>query len=307
MNRVLGEIVGDLPGPLSILVGGIHGNEAAGIKAIFQVFRALRERKIPVAGTLLGIAGNLQAIGKNIRFVDYDLNRCWWESNIKRVYGKGHTYAEDIELYALHELLVQRAAEHSGPKVLMDLHTTSAARGNFIVISEAEASHPIIRSLKQPVVIDLDQYLKGTLLRYFKDHGYLSFAFEGGMIGTQEAIDLHVAGIWEFLQASGNINPSTGNADFFQSHILQQYSNDLPAYLRVLYHHWIEPMHQFEMMPGFENFQPVSKGEVVAHDRYGPVTAPIGGLIFMPLYQTSGNDGFFIVEEVSQSELPQIP
>ena len=43
--------------------------------------------------------------------------------------------------------------------------------------------------------------------------------------------------------------------------------------------------------------QRVREGEIIAQDRHGEIIAPMDGLIFMPLYQRSGNDGFFIVEE----------
>jgi succinylglutamate desuccinylase len=52
------------------------------------------------------------------------------------------------------------------------------------------------------------------------------------------------------------------------------------------------------MKPGFDSFQFIEKGELLAEDKSGAITAPIDGRIFMPLYQIAGDDGFFIVEEV---------
>lgn len=57
------------------------------------------------------------------------------------------------------------------------------------------------------------------------------------------------------------------------------------------------------MNPGYENFQPLKKGEIIAHDRNGAIVVPMDGLMFLPLYQHSGDDGFFIVEEISVMEL----
>jgi len=299
MNRVLGLIEGS-EGPLTILIGGIHGNESAGIKAIQQIFSTIRAQQIPLKGTLVGLAGNLQAIAKNKRYIDYDLNRCWDPKFIQNIHQQHHNQAEDIELYNLHETIMSYR-DYPGTKIIMDLHTTSSAKGNFIVIPQSEATHPLVRSLKQPVVVDLDEYLKGTLLKYFRDLGFLSFAFEGGLIGSTDAINLHVAGIWEILVGSGSVEASDVESSF--TYILDQYSSALPHYLKVLYHHWIEPDDQFVMVPGFENFQPVKQGEHLADDKEGPIQAPVSGLIFLPLYQSSGNDGFFIVEEISTMEL----
>ena len=302
MKRVLGVIETGGDGPLNILVGGLHGNEVAGVKAINQVFQDIRNHRIPVHGTLLGLAGNLQAIAANKRFIDYDLNRCWTDEFVDRVYHKQHTLAEDIELKSLHDIILDYTNKPFDQRILIDLHTTSSEKGNFIVVPEDEATNPIVRSLKQPVVVDLDQHLMGTLLKYLRKYDYLAMAFEGGLIGSSKAIDLHVAGIWEILKASGAIDPDT-NTDFLLSgKKLREYSDKLPGYVRVKYHHQIKTKDQFVMAPGFENFQPVKQGQVVASDIEGPITAPVDGLMFLPLYQDAGDDGFFIVEEISLLE-----
>ena len=128
MKRVLGVVEGKEGGPLIILLGGLHGNEVAGIKAINEVFHNIHKYRIPINGTLVGLAGNLQAIAKNKRFLDYDLNRCWTESFIKEVNHKQHTLAEDIELKTLHQLILKYSGNKFTTKMLVDLHTTSAEK-----------------------------------------------------------------------------------------------------------------------------------------------------------------------------------
>ena len=305
MKRVLGVIEGDHNGPLNILLGGLHGNEVAGVKAINQVFQDIRNHRIPINGTLVGLAGNLQAIAANKRFIDYDLNRCWTNQFASAVYAKQHTLAEDIEFKSLHEIILKYNRLDADQKILIDLHTTSSEKGNFIVVPANEASNPVVKSLRQPVVVDLDQHLKGTLLKYLQQFGFLAMAFEGGLIGSSKAIDLHEAGIWEILKASGAVDPST-NTDFLKSQTtLEEYSQRMPAYVRVKYHHQISIDDDFRMAPGYENFQPVVQGQPVAEDKNGVIEAPLDGLMFLPLYQTVGDDGFFIVEEITE-ESPSI-
>jgi succinylglutamate desuccinylase len=303
MKRVLGVIEGKQEGPLNILIGGLHGNEVAGIKAINEVLHAIRIHRIPVNGTLVGLAGNLQAIARNQRFIDYDLNRCWTEEFVEQVYHKDHALAEDIELKTLHQTIIEYKDHDYPAKIVIDLHTTSSEKGNFIVVPKDEATNPVVQRLRQPVVIDLDQHLSGTLLRYLQNHGFLAMAFEGGLIGSSQAIDLHVAGIWEILKTSGAIAPDVDSSFIHSVKKLDQYSDRLPDFVSVKYHHKITESDGFSMNPGFENFQPVVKGEVVASDINGPIKAPVSGLMFLPLYQTWGDDGFFIVEEVSRMEL----
>ena len=303
MKRVLGVVEGKRGGPLNILLGGLHGNEVAGIKAINEVFHTIRKYKIPINGTLIGLAGNLQAIAKNKRFLDYDLNRCWTDEFVSDVYHKQHTLAEDIELKTLHQTILKYQNLKFSSSILIDLHTTSSEKGNFIVVPRSEAANPMIQSLQQPVVVDLDQHLSGTLLVYLQKYGFLALAFEGGLIGSAEAINLHVAGIWEILKASKGIDPTSSNDFLSSSKKLQEYSKSLPDFVKVKYHHQISAPDQFVMDPGFENFQPVTRGQTVANDINGPIKAPVSGLMFLPLYQSAGDDGFFIVEEISILEV----
>ena len=59
------------------------------------------------------------------------------------------------------------------------------------------------------------------------------------------------------------------------------------------------PCDEFVMEPGYVSFQPVKRGQLLAHDRSGPVRAGESGRILLPLYQSQGADGFFLVREIS--------
>ena len=52
------------------------------------------------------------------------------------------------------------------------------------------------------------------------------------------------------------------------------------------------------MEPGFVNFQAIEKGELLAYQNGQPVKSEWDAFIFMPLYQSQGNDGFFVIQEV---------
>ena len=47
------------------------------------------------------------------------------------------------------------------------------------------------------------------------------------------------------------------------------------------------------MQPGYTNFQLIKKGELLAKSNGEQVFAKYSSRIFMPLYQSQGNDGFF--------------
>ncbi len=300
MERIIGEICGDESGPLIILLGSLHGNETAGIKAIEQVFRRIETEKIHIKGRIVGIRGNIQAYRVRKRFIDYDLNRAWTEEQINRLKdnGKSLYFTEDREMLDLIHFFETMFNHNQEEKICVDLHTTSSENGNFIVVPEYNSDHPVIRALKLPLILDLEKHIKGTLLSYLGQKNILSFAFEGGMIGSEIAVKLHVAGIWEILITAGSIHVQQLNGLMQIGALLQTFAAELPYKLRVKYHYWITQEDEFRMKPGFINFQKVKQGDIIAEDRNGAIVAPMDGLIFMPLYQRSGNDGFFIVEAI---------
>lgn len=285
-----------------ILIGGLHGNELSGIKAIQNVFDFLEETDRPIHGKVIGIAGNLQAIEAKKRFLSYDLNRCWTTEHITETLAKAEAECadEDIELRALYallcELLDEQKYEHT---YIVDLHATSADNGNFIVHAGMPTGNSILKELKLPIVMNLDNYIQGTLLRYFKRPNVTSFAFEGGQIGAAKTIEVHTYGIWQLIHHSGLIDTQHDLSKLIHyEELIQSIQQHEPNIIRVLYRHEVKAHDLFHMKPGFDSFQPIDKGQLLAEDRSGEITAPIGGRIFMPLYQNIGDDGFFIVEEV---------
>jgi succinylglutamate desuccinylase len=92
--------------------------------------------------------------------------------------------------------------------------------------------------------------------------------------------------------------PSDAADGHVSAEVLREASRGVPSIIEVLYRHAINDQDRFEMLPGFNNFVPVEKDQVVAHDRNGPVHAPESGLMLLPLYQGKGEDGFFIARPV---------
>lgn len=302
MDRIIGEFDQGKAGPLIILVGGIHGNETEGVEAIKSVFSVLKEDNYSIQGKILGLRGNISALTARRRFIDYDLNRSWREDQLQYLLQNKKTLhkIEDQEGLAVLEILEHYLQSSYETKILIDLHATSSSKGSFIIIPEYYSNHPLVNNLHLPVILNLESYLKGTLSNYACERGMIAFAFEGGLIGSREAIDIHTAGIWEILQTAGSI--SHQNSPTFEGYrqLLRGHANGLPQFVHVTNIHLVHEGDHFSMKEGYENFTPVQKGEVLAFDKNGPVMAPDSGMIFMPLYQNQGNDGFFIVDKVKK-------
>jgi succinylglutamate desuccinylase len=91
--------------------------------------------------------------------------------------------------------------------------------------------------------------------------------------------------------------PETADVSTY-AEVLREASRGVPAVVEVRYRHAITDQDQFEMSPGFDNFAPVRKGQILARDRNGPVCVRESGLMLLPLYQGKGEDGFFIARPV---------
>jgi succinylglutamate desuccinylase len=298
--RVIGTYGQDEEGPLVIAIGGIHGNEPAGVMALERVLAKLHQDQLPLQGRLLGLRGNLQALAAHERYLHQDLNRLWTEAHIQTAEDiraqhqpLGH---EQAELLGLLHTLRQWDQGEARPKILLDLHTTSAPGGRFSVVEDDAISLQLAATFHAPVIMGLTKALIGTTSSYCVNRGWHGLAFEAGQHRDPRAIDDHAAALWTLLQALGCLPPEQlAYAQACADH-LEEAANHLPSLVEVVYRHVITAADAFRMRPGYVNFQPVAQGEWLADDRHGQVLAPSAGLILMPLYQPQGADGFFIVQ-----------
>jgi len=292
-ERRLGEYGGHEPGPSLVLVGGMHGNEPAGVLAIRETFDILREGKIPLRGKVHGLAGNLKALRANVRYIDVDLNRMWLEADMARA-GRG-ALAESEELRGLKGEISRIADAAQGPLHIVDFHSFSG-EGPPFVISDNLSKHPrFFDGLPMPIIIGLSPMLPGTMINFLSHKGHRGMAVEGGRHTDQATITHLVFFIWLLLLKKGLLDVAhapMGIEDSWDR--LEALCGHLPPVIEAAYRHRIDPVDEFEMMPGFKSFDPVQEGQPLARDRRGIVYSPMDGCILMPLYQGQGSDGFFI-------------
>ncbi len=299
-DRLIGKVEGSYPGPLVIVVAGLHGNEDSGVYALEEVFNIIERDRIPIRGKFIGLKGNIGALKTRERYVDYDMNRCWYDHHIHALkFGQAERKSsEDMEVLDLLHWIQEESIGQYTERVMMDLHATSSENGVFIVIPQEETKLEIPKSMHIPIIFGLEKKIGGTLLNYFPSQDFVSFAFEGGVIGSEEAIKLHKTGVWDVLYASGCIQVEREERHHDVMEYIQNDHRPHPPRVSVLYRHAINRQDNFKMLPGFSNFQKIKAGDVLALDKTGEIKSPIDGLLIMPLYQDTGNDGFFIAEEI---------
>ena len=298
-RRVIGRHVGSRSGSLVIAIGGMHGNEPAGVFACRRVFAALEKRTPEFRGTLLALAGNLSALASRTRFVDEDLNRIWTTSRMggTRSSDSGGT-VEQVQQQALRLQIESALRDKDGLAYFLDLHTTSAPGMPFSVFGDTLPNRQLARALSAPIVLGLDEHLEGTLLNYVNGMGHVAVGFEGGCHESVSAVAAHELALWRTLVHAGCLRRSD-IADMSQlTQNFEKRVHGVPEIVEIRYRHNVDENDDFRMEPGFENLRPVAEGQLIAHDVRGEVRAIESGRILMPLYQRQGNDGFFIVRKI---------
>lgn len=306
--RTIGTYTGTKKGPLMIAIGGLHGNELAGVHALETLFRMLEEepRRNPdfqFKGTFIGLRGNLRALRNGSRQMVKDLNRQFTTDNINRVlqFPESFLDEEDMELKELYLIIISLLRQYRPTKlVIIDLHTTSASGGIFSIVSDHPESLRIATALHVPVIKGLMNGLSGTTMHFFNKHNLgidtIAMGFEAGQHEDPLSVSRSIAAVVNCMRAVGCVR----RKDVESKHdiILKEYARGLPKVTEVLSAHHIAPGDAFAMAPGFINFQPVKAGQVLANDQHGAILAPEDCLILMPLYQKQGSEGFFLVREV---------
>ena len=306
MERIIGRYSGAKKGPLLVCFGSIHGNEPAGVKALERLFEMLEKEpttnpSFHFNGRLLGVRGNLQAIQKSQRYIEKDLNRQWTTANVNRIIATptSELLAEDREIKEIIELVLEEINSYQPERlVVLDLHTTTASGGTFVVVTDDPESIQIGAQLHAPVITGLLKGIQGTTLHYFNSNNWklptTAVCFESGQHQEQLSINRAIAATVNCLRTIGCVDPA--HIENKHDQLLQAYSKGLPKITALLTTHKIQPNDGFIMRPGYKNFQPIQKGEIVADDKKGPIVVEEDCLMLMPLYQKQGEDGFFLIK-----------
>ncbi|MGB5315137.1 MAG: succinylglutamate desuccinylase/aspartoacylase family protein [Robiginitalea sp.] len=297
-ERILCRITADKPGPTVVFFGGIHGNEPAGVAALTEVLEALaREGRALEMGALIGIRGNLPALVQKERFLDHDLNRIWSRPRLESVMAKPESErsSEEKELVLIYALLQELLQTCTPPFYFIDLHTTSSRTRPFITINDSIINRYFSRIFPVPVILGIEEYLEGPLLSYINELGYVALGFESGTHNDPAAIRNAADFIWLTLGFTGLLPDYPGREDSFKR--LDQASESDHDFYEVFYRHELPASHTFRMKEGFWSFQSLPKGTVLGSEAGAPVAMQKKGILFMPLYQKQGEEGFFLIRK----------
>lgn len=299
VQRVLGKIIGTKESPTVIAIGGIHGNERAGVNALLKVFKTIASEKIPFKGNFYGISGNINAISKNVRFQNVDLNRIWTKEQILKLHLENDLDEESSEQKEIYHILKNILETDKGPFYFLDLHTTSADTQPFITISDSLDNRRYSSNFSIPTILGIEEFLDGPLLTYINEFGHVALGFEAGQHQKEVSVDNCIAFLWLALVAAKCIKKRHVKKHRFYKHSLSMFNENQDFY-KIDFKYTIKPFEDFKMVAGYKNFQEIEKNDVLAYSNGKKLISDFEGKIFMPLYQQKGDDGYFIISKISK-------
>ena len=298
-EHLIASFVGDTSGPTLIVIGSIHGNEPAGSIALDNVADQLTNLTERIRGRVYFLRGNTRALACGRRFVEHDLNRIWTSNELVQAGCLGEYDTSELrELSELDHLFDSILITAMDEVFIVDLHSTSANGIPFATVGDTLRNRSFAKKFPTTILLGIEEQLDGTMLEYLNNAGAVTLGFEGGQHLATSTVSNHEAVIWHALAAAGVLDISDVPEPEIQKQKLDA-ENRGPRLYEVRYRHAITEQDEFEMKPGFKNFDPVPEGMVLANDKNGVIRATESGLLLMPLYQKLGNDGFFIGREIS--------
>lgn len=294
-SRIIGTYTSNKKGPLLFVTGGIHGNEPSGVKALQKVFEELEKTKPEIEGAIVGVVGNKKALNVDQRFIDKDLNRTWTIENVEK--GEKDTQ-EKKEMFEIIEVLKRYPESDFTKRHFLDCHTTSAATVPFISVQEVNDNDAWAHKFPTYIIRGFSDIVSGCIDHYMSRTGLTGFVFEAGQHTDERSVENHEGVIWLALKEACKLDLTQiscfpGCVDKF----VQDNAPDQKTF-EIIHRHGLEDSDEFIMEPGFENFQKIEIGQLLAYQNGKEIRSEWDAHIFMPLYQSQGNDGFFVVEEV---------
>lgn len=300
-------------GPTLVIVGGVHGNEPAGLMAAERVLRQLsRETPDAFRGRLVAVRGNLGALiaataDEPPRYLDADLNRMFVAETIAAVRAApaGDLSGERAELRELVDLFDDLSASSTGGMCVLDLHTVSADSPPFIAVEDALPARRFAQRFGVPMVLGVEEELRGLLMDYITNElGHVAMVLEGGRHDDPAASLIHEAAIWVALDEAGVLALDAVPHSAPPLGVLRSASGGRAGHVYDVRYRRAILDASYRGRPRPDAFEWVRAGATIIADEAGaPVTPEVSGLLFMPNRQRHprvGDDGFFVVRSVGR-------
>ncbi len=295
-------------GTTLVVIGGVHGNEPAGIFAARKVLGKLdAEQPTAFNGRLIALAGNLPAIQSddaNMRYIDRDLNRMFTDEQIAMAEDTSVEHGQMQELLAA----LRSIRAQSERMIVMDLHTTSSDAPPVAVFEDSIVAREFARQMPLPMYLGFEEELDGLVIdRVTNELGSVAIVIEGGQHNDPQSVVVHEAAIWAGLHASGILPIGSFAHETPPGDVLRKAVGDQAYKVFDIRHRQPIRHEDFVMCPGMVAGKVIKQDvTVIAIEAGGEIKSPVRGRVFLPNMQETkrvGDDGFFIVRRVDEGWL----
>ncbi len=238
-------------GPASVLFAGVHGNETPGIEAgklLIPFMGAHLEN-----GTVTFAWGNPEAIAKNVRFIDTNLNRMFLpadELSEKERQSYEYRRAQELKVPLL---------EEAPATALLDMHGTGNRRSRAHVICGENGLDLAAKLPLDTVVLGFDTYEPGGTDYYANTQGKKGICVEAGYSQDPESIKKAYDAALAFFVAQGH---TSGQA-------IERFQTQWRLfYVRKTLEHYVPEQ------PTRPDFSEVLPGDLLGHDGEEEVRVP---------------------------------
>ncbi|MBL4698721.1 MAG: succinylglutamate desuccinylase/aspartoacylase family protein [Phycisphaerales bacterium] len=312
-KRELGRFESDdHRGTTLVVIGGVHGNEPAGLIAAMRVLDTLNaEEPTGFHGQLVVLGGNLPALNsddENARYIDFDLNRIFTDEQIAMPEDTSVEHGQMQELLAA----LRSIRAQSERMIVMDLHTTSSDAPPVAVFEDSIMAREFARQMPLPIYLGFEEELDGLVIdRVTNELGSVAIVVEGGQHNDPQSIVVHEAVIWAGLHASGILPIGSLIGSFahetMPGDVLRKAVGDQAYKVFDIRHRYAIEHDDFVICPGIVAGKKI-KQEVtpIAVENGQEIVSPVRGRVFLPNMQETkrvGDDGFFIVRHIDEGWL----
>jgi succinylglutamate desuccinylase len=271
MNDII-TILGQYPGPKTVILGSVHGNETIGKKIIDQLSQDLDSKNI--LGQLVLIFGNPKAYEQNVRFIDEDMNRLLGEQkNSLQVSSKASL--NSYEKNRLAEILPYL----QNVDYLLDIHSTILPSVPFVFCEDMAAHTQLAKIFNTQYIVSPAAKKNIPELRvcfdnYADRQGGIGLTYEAGQIGNEENWGEVYEKVLNFLEVVGTVETR-----FIAS---QKNMNVVETKNITIHQALIPETNNFQFVCEQRTFLPLKKDDLIATDGETNFFAPSESYLIFP-------------------------
>ncbi len=235
------EQLGDGEPELAV-VGGVHGDEPCGVRAVEHLLDTRPEVERPVKC----IVANEEAFSQNTRYIDADLNR---------------VFPGDPDSDAHEERLAAQFLSELRGCTVLSLHSTQSYTGPFAIIDDdMTLARSVCPYLTIDAVVDAGAFIDGRLVEYAD-----VIEVECGYQGSEQAAENAITIAEEFLAAVGAL---PGGEPHIRELPLYRLTRLIPKGAAEAYDVSVA---NFERVAAGESYASIDDEELVAENPFYPV------------------------------------